>query len=417
MRTNSLKNIFHKILEDENLKGMFSYDDFRKNICKLKNPPWCNENDDKWVVDDDITEMEYYVQVNHEREANTSMIAKIFLLLGKRNRVHPLKDYLNALKWDGVSRMDTWLVDVCGCPDNAYTREAGSVFLLGAISRIYEAGCQFDYMLILEGEQGIGKSTLFRILGGEFYVDTSMGESENKKELVDICQGGWIVEIADMAGFKKSAVESIKRFISCLKDKVRLSYARRSQEYPRQSVFVGTHNPSGDNQYLKDDTGNRRFYPVECSKADVDLMAEIRDQLWAEALVRYHGYKQTGKKTKEYLCLNNPESLRILTEMHSDREPDSPIDLMLGEYVAGKPYVKSSDIFRDVYKVEIGRLSSQEIRSKYIHIGIFFKRQQWKKGVGSKRGYYFRPGHEHDYIIGFKVSEEAEQIASEGWQE
>ena len=155
------------------------------------------------------------------------------------------------------------------------------------VKRIYQPGCQFDYMLILEGAQGIKKTHLVKALAGDHFASISL--KHPGKDTVDAMMGVWVLEIAEMAGFKKTDVETLKDFVSTRKDRVRLAYNRRSDTYPRQCIFIGTMNPEGDNQYFMDSTGNRRFWPITCNTNAIKLdeFIAVRDQLFAEAMILY----------------------------------------------------------------------------------------------------------------------------------
>jgi len=198
---------------------------------------------------------------------------------------HPIRDYLNSLTWDGKHRAATLFVDYVGAEGNDYHREAALMWLLGAVVRVFEPGHKFDFVPILEGAQGVRKSTFFRVLGRHWFAELE-GDFHDAKGMVERMQGAWIIELPELQGFSRAEVQTIKGFISRQSDIVRLAYARHPQEFDRQCVMGGSTN---DREYLRDATGARRFWPVECRVASIDtsrLSAEI-DQIWAEATAMY----------------------------------------------------------------------------------------------------------------------------------
>lgn len=202
------------------------------------------------------------------------------------NRFDPLTDHLNALPpWDGVPRLDTWLPDQLGAEDSPYTRGVGATWLLAAVVRAYEPGTKFDHMLVLVGAQGVGKSTALRILAGdEFFSDANFLGAKDTREVLEATTGAWIVECAELAGMRRKDTETLKYEITKQEDKGRLAYARNPVTVPRHFVLAGTTNSA---RFLQDETGNRRFWPVEVTCVDFAALKAARAQLIAEALARY----------------------------------------------------------------------------------------------------------------------------------
>lgn len=208
------------------------------------------------------------------------------------NAFHPVREYLDRLVWDGVTRIDTLFVDYLGCAHTPYHREAARLTMLGAVSRIYEPGHKFDFVPILEGVQGKGKSTFIKILGHRWTQELS-GDFHDMKTMVEQMQGSWIMEIPELQGFSKVDTTILKAFLSKPVDRVRLAYARRPQDYPRQCIFIGSTN---DKEYLRDTTGGRRFWPIKCNiDGDIDnkLLLQNLDQLWAESVAAYRTLRET----------------------------------------------------------------------------------------------------------------------------
>jgi Predicted P-loop ATPase and inactivated derivatives len=201
---------------------------------------------------------------------------------------HPIREYLNSLPpWDRIPRMDTLLIDYLGAEDSPYTRAVTRKTLVAAVARILNPGVKHDSILVLNGKQGIGKSTLFSRLGRQWYSDSLSISDMKDKTAPEKLQGYWLLELGELAGIKKMDVETVKSFITRTDDKYRPSYGRAVESHPRQCIIVGTTNSDGG--FLRDITGNRRFWPVRVSGGGKYHAWELTetDQIWAEAIVRY----------------------------------------------------------------------------------------------------------------------------------
>ncbi len=199
----------------------------------------------------------------------------------RRHAYHPVRDYLDGLAWDGEPRIDTWLIDHGGAEDTEYVRAVGSLVLKAAVRRARKPGCKFDEMLVLHSAQGAFKSTALQALCPNpdwFSDDLPLGT--DTKVAMERLAGRWIVEAAELKGMRRGEVEHIKSFLSRQVDRARLAYGRIASEAPRQCIIVGTTNSE---RFLKDTTGNRRFWPVKVGWFDVPSLRRERDQLWAEA--------------------------------------------------------------------------------------------------------------------------------------
>jgi predicted P-loop ATPase len=196
-----------------------------------------------------------------------------------------VKTYLEGLdEWDGVARLDDWLIEAFQASGPVdYVRAVGRKVLCGAVARIYDPGIKFDYMTVLEGNQGEGKSMSLGMLVGASWFTDSLGDIHNK-DVVDQMIGKWLVEVSELDSIRGREAEAVKAFVSRQVDRVRLSYERRAQDYPRQCIFIGSTN---DEEYLTDETGNRRYWPVRVGTAKRSWLRKHRDQLWAEAKFRY----------------------------------------------------------------------------------------------------------------------------------
>lgn len=215
---------------------------------------------------------------------NSKVAAEAAQTVAHENAFHPVRDYLNALRWDGTPRIEKWLTVYLGVGQSPLFSAVGACFLISAIARIHVPGCQADSVLLAMGKQGIRKSTAFRTLAvkDRWFSDTlsELGSKDSRVELA----GKWITEMSELDRIKGRALESVKSFLTTREDHYRPPYGRRAVGIPRQCVFVGTTNSESP---LTDESGNRRFWTIMCGEIDTDALARDRDQLWAEALVRY----------------------------------------------------------------------------------------------------------------------------------
>lgn len=257
------------------------------------------------------------------------------VLAAADNAFHPVREYLEGTAWDGKPRMETLFIDYLGAPDNAYSRSVARNMLLGAVTRIYEPGHKFDFAVILEGLQGKRKSTFIKTLGRNWFAELD-GDFHDSKQMIELMQGAWIMEIPELSGFGRADVRAIKAFISRQKDKARLAYAKRAGEFPRQCIFIGSTN---DREYLKDDTGGRRFWPMECAldddrEIDTDKLARNVDQLWAEVLATYRTMRAEQPYGDLPLYLVDGEARIQAARLQESRRVESADDGMAGEIAA-----------------------------------------------------------------------------------
>lgn len=200
----------------------------------------------------------------------------------RMNKYHPIREYLAGLEWDKVERLDTWLQDCMGAPDTSWVRAVGRKTLIAAIARAKQPGCKVDTVLVIEGPQGIRKSSGVAALFGEDYTAESVNLFDQHNKMVMAMMGAWVVELAEFVAIARRDENQVKGMLSMRSDRVVLPYAKMASDHPRQCIFFGTINP-GETGYLTDSTGNRRYWPVEVTKIDIPLINKLRNQLWAEA--------------------------------------------------------------------------------------------------------------------------------------
>ena len=321
---------------DLELKGLFQFNEFAYRSEITRRPPWGKYGDyPRDISDHDVIHLRKMFAKKYGIDFQKSNVDDAVTCVATKNHYDPVKNYLSGLKWGGTPRLDKWLTTYLGVKDNTYSNFVGKMTLAGACSRIDKPGIKYDYMLILEGKQGIGKSKALQALGGEWFREMSL--TDRTKETVEKMQGAWIIEVPELSVFKKRDIESLKAFITVNKDAERLPWGRRSVIFPRRNIFFGTINPNNSG-YLTDTTGNRRFLPVACHKIDVGALLRDKDQLWAEA---WKAYKE---KTPLYLSdditnlsLEEQETREIIGEW---REP-------ILTYLEGRDRVTSVEVWQE----------------------------------------------------------------------
>ena len=278
----TINNAVIVLENDPLLKGRIVTDEFANCGMVLGRMPWDQREEKRRWKDVDDAGFYRYVEVFYGLTGRDKL-DNALMIVSAQNRINDVKQYLQGLKWDGTKRLDTLLSEYLGAEDTAYTRAVMRKSLCAAVGRAVAGGIKYDYMPIFTGPQGIGKSTFLHILGKEWFSD-SLTTFEGK-EAAELIQGTWINEIGELSAFTKQETQVIKQFLSKTDDIYRAAYGRRTDKYPRRCVFFGTSN---DGEFLKDVTGNRRFWPVDVgvhpAKKSVwnQLPSEV-DQIWAEA--------------------------------------------------------------------------------------------------------------------------------------
>lgn len=278
----TIENVRLILRSDEKLTGLFGENRFSARVVLRRSPPWRSAmGGDVWTDADDAG-LRWYME-EHWGIKLRGVIQDAWQLTAAENAFHPVREYLEHLTWDGTARLSTMLVRHLGAEDTEYVRTVTVKWMCAAVARIFTPGVKFDNMLVLVGQQGIGKSTLASTLSRGWFSD-SLQKLEGK-DAYEGLMGVWIVELAELAAAKRSETETIKNFISKREDTFRPAYARHNIVYPRQCVFYGTTN---DPDFLKDKSGNRRYWPVWVTgggNVAEELKSEV-DQLWAEAVHR-----------------------------------------------------------------------------------------------------------------------------------
>jgi predicted P-loop ATPase len=267
-------------------EGVLAYDEFKLVTVAKKPPPWLKAQDNAWTprqwTDTDDVLATDWLQAQ-DIGINVAVTAAAVEAVAKEAAFHPVRDYLAGLAWDGTKRVSRFAATYLGAEDTPYHSEVSTRMFIAAVARIKQPGCKHDHMPILEGPQDAGKSRTIAALFEPWHTD-DLAEFGSKDASMQM-QGVWGVEVAELSSMTRGEVERVKAFITRKTDRFRPSYGRHVIEAPRQAVFFGSTNTL---EYLKDETGGRRFWPIKCGTIDHDAIVRDRDQLWAEAVALYN---------------------------------------------------------------------------------------------------------------------------------
>ena len=275
--------------------GVLAFNAFSLHAVTKRPTPWQKPSGSNWTDHDDSLAADWLQ--HYGIIVSSKVAAEAVQTVARENPFHPVRDYLQSLSWDGCGRLDSWLLNYLGVQDTAFARAVGVRWMVSAIARIFQPGCQVDHTLLLEGPQGIRKSTALRILAGDEWFSDHLSDLGSKDSRIEL-HGKWIIEIAELDKVRHAELERVKAFLSARTDHFRAPYARRTQDVPRSCVFAASTN---DETPFTDPTGSRRFWPVRCGQIRIDELAYDRDQLWAEANARYAQFPVWWLNTQE-LC-------------------------------------------------------------------------------------------------------------------
>lgn len=300
------------------LDGVFKYNEFTHKVM-VKNPPWDLRCGLREVNDQDTLRAREWLERNNLSPTKNDTHDAI-CTTAKINPYDPVIDYLNGLEWDGKNRLQYLFPDYFDSAQTEWTDIVGVKFMISAVARAFVPGCKVDTMVVLEGGQGVGKSSAIAALFGADNYRTSTDIFANTQKLVETVTGAWVVEVAEFAAVRKQDRDRVTALITTQEDTVRLSYAKFATQHKRRCIFVGTINPTDDG-YLTDMTGNRRYLPVTVGDINLQAIKDDRDQLWAEAVHRY--------KAGERWWLDTETERQIASEVTAARLQTHPWDEIL----------------------------------------------------------------------------------------
>lgn len=354
------------MMNDSAWTGVLGFNELKNGVVFLSPPPEGfleRRVGDEWQDDDDVAACNWF-QRHWDVFTTELKMRGVVSLVAHRRSFHPIRQELDSISWDGTERVQTWLSKYLGATDDEYSRTVGRWFLISAVARVMKPGCKVDTMLILEGPQGLRKSSAVQALAGEDYFLEDLrevGGVESAKQL----RGKWVVELSELDAIRKAESSTIKRFVSQRIDNYRPSYGRSTVDFPRQCVFIGTTNHQ---DYLQDETGARRFWPVKCGDfIDIEALRRDRAQLWAEAVALYRAGERWWPETDEEIALCGVEQ--------EQRQAEDPWTKPVAAFVAEKEVVTITDILNEALGFEASRMDQRAHR----RVGAVLRTLGWER--------------------------------------
>lgn len=375
---NFVSNVVLILRNDPVFRDGLSYCDFSYRVMKRR-ALLPHMRPGEWN-DDDTAHLMNWLGACHQFNPSVQHVVDALVVVSQGNRFHPVQDYLNSLVWDGLARLDTWLEDIFDAvvkdPEGGgsnYLAMAGRFFLIGAVARVMRQPRKMDNVIIFEGEQGEGKSTALNVLFGDWFSDSPVPIGD--KDAYQIMQGMWCCELAELDSFNKAESTSAKQFFSSMKDRYRPSYGRMAKDFYRQTVFAGTTN---QDEYLKDYTGNRRYWPIYCRTVNIRALLHVRDQLWAEAM---HYHNKAGDKPDrdrdddERWWPDKDEKLVFIREQDARLQVD-PWQTKIEDYLykITTDYVTSLELLEEAIKRDAAHIT----RADQNRIGPIMHKLGWR---------------------------------------
>jgi len=373
----TLSNVYTILVNHQKWHGVIAYDEFSGQVVKLKPPPFARTDLGEWSDMDDLR-CTLWMQQTFGFSARQDVVMGAVLLVADLNKYHVVRNYLDGLRWDGAARLDRWLIDLLGAADIPYNAVVARKWLIAAVARIYEPGCKADNVLILEGEQGLYKSTALKVLGGEWFTDAPFRLGD--KDAYIVIRGKWLVELAELDSFNKAESTGAKLFFGQYVDRYRTPYGKRAVDVPRQQLFAGTTN---SDTYLKDDTGNRRYWPVLVTLINLEALRLARDQIWAEAVHMYRSGMEWWPTSAEK---------EMFEEQQEERYVGDAWTSLIRTWLVGRSQATMTEILGDCLKLDTvkwTRPEQQRVGRCMSEIG--WKRKRDSKSVAGKRDWIYVP--------------------------
>ena len=378
----NLANVITLLHHAPGFAGAIGFDAFAQRVLLARPTPAHAQQPPEpyprlWRDDDDVL-IAAWLQRSVPLEIGVELVAHAMLAVARTRAQHPVRTYLDALRWDGTARLSTWLSRHFGAPDTPYARAVGAKWLVSAVARIYQPGCKADAMLILEGPQGFQKSSALKALASPAWFTDELADLGSKDAALQL-QGAWVVELAELDGLSRTEVSRIKAFLTRTLDRYRAPYGRHVLEQPRQCVFAGTVNHA---TYLRDETGARRFWPVTCARpASVAELTRERDQLWAEAVTHY--------RRGERWWLDNALETQAREEQDARYQTDE-WEQLIADYLEGRSSITLGDLLGGPLGLDKGKWGHPE----QLRVGRCLTRLGWARRQvreGGKRAWKYVP--------------------------
>lgn len=384
--TSCLANAAAALRHAPDWDGVLWFDEFAFRVVARRQKPW-GDTSEKWGDNDDRRATEW--MQHQDIPVNVELTGAAIQMVADEHRYHPVREYLESLKWDGRRRIDTWLRDYLNAADPdqpGYLAAVGPKFLISAVARIYEPGAKVDSVLVLEGPQGCGKSAALKILAGPWFDEYLDLEDPGSKDGSMLVSGKWIVELAELDAMRKAEVSRIKAWITRTHERFRPPYGKHTAEFPRQCVFTGTTNAD---TWMNDETGGRRFWPVKVKPSlmrttvELQQLSDDRDQIWAESVVRY--------KTGEPYYLDSAALIEIQRQVAADRYQPDPWQPKIVAYLAERDWVTLSELLDRLDKPHGQRTQADDNRVVKVLTTLNWERWRRRCPPGDILQWGYRP--------------------------
>jgi predicted P-loop ATPase len=351
--------------------GVFGFNERMSRIVLLKPPPIDDDFPDFMKHSGDLRDphaiwIATWLARNCPIVPSVEMVFSAIQAVAHGNSFDPVRDYLTGLAWDSVPRVDGWACNYLGSDDTPYVRAVAAKWMISAVARAFKPGCKSDCVIVLEGEQGVRKSTALETLAGKpYFTDRLTAHADlNSREVAELIQGPWFVEMGELDALSKTEATSTKTFFSATTDRYRAPYAKLPEDRPRRCVFAGTTN---EDSYLRDPTGGRRFWPIACREIDLEGIVRDRDQLWAEAVARY--------RDGETWWLEDPAIVAAAREETDARYSADGWEPMIEKFIGGRQNVSLEDVLFQGIGIEKKKLTQADQN----RVARALKRLGWEK--------------------------------------
>ena len=383
------------LANDDRWKGAVRYDEFADRIRWHRDAPalagMVAPKAGKSLDRQAVTFVQHWLRRIVGPAFSREAVEEALAMAALANKFHPVRDYLSSLAWDGKSRVATWLPTYLGTTDDRYHSEVGRMWLVSAVARAFRPGCQADYMLVLEGGQGLMKTSALRALAGEWLLE-GLPDLRDQTRTASAIQGKWIIEVSELEAIRGAAVQIVKAWITRVVDTYRGAYQKFERDAPRQGVCAGTTN---EDRYLIDPTGARRFWPVKCTVIDVNGLREARDQIWAEAREIYEGGRACGWDPAKrgawawWPDRGDADLNAALLAAQDARHESDEWEGKVADWVESRPGVTVGDVLATCLNVEPGKWD----RAAQGRVGAILRRLGWmprrvRDGQDRHRRYY-----------------------------
>lgn len=377
----TLHNAMVALRNHPTLSGLLCYDEMARVALVVQQIPGTSQDDTipRVVRDGDVISIQEELQRTGLRRIAKATVQDAVHLRAEEGRFHPVHDYLNALVWDGETRVTGWLsryLGVEGCP---YADTIGRLFLVALVSRQFQPGCKADYMLILEGPQGAMKSSACRVIAGQWFSDNLPDLSRGDAVRLSMhLRGKWLIEIAEMSSFNSAEAHTLKEFLTQTEERYTPKYGRNEVSEPRQCLFIGSTN---EGAYLRDATGARRFWPVKVGTIDIEALTTDRDQLLAEAVKLYRDGAPWWPD-REF-------EAEHIAPQQADRYEEDPWRHEIETWISREVIYSTTvnDILKNALNVAVQNIGTKEQR----RVSAIMSRMKWCRNEKNSRRPYERP--------------------------